>query len=212
MKAQTRFHKFSLGIGALALVALGSGTAFAEPHGGGHFGGEHFGGGGHFGGGDFGRVHPLVRGGDWHGDHGWHGGYGWHGPYGWYGPAWGGLALGLSFAALPAYYDTYWWGGVPYYYADGTYYSWEPNVGEYVTVAPPAGLQSQVAAQAPAEAQAPAGTQLMAYPEKGQTPEQQAADKTACQQWASQQASPNNPPDLARAESACLAGRGYSVE
>jgi hypothetical protein len=197
MKGQTRFHKFSLAVGALAVMALGTGSAFAAPHPGvGHFAG----------------AHPAFR-------------AGWHGRYGWYGPAWGGLALGLYFASLPLYYNTYWWGGVPYYYTDGTYYTWVPSAGEYVTVAPPSGLQAQVEAQAPAGTPAgtPAGAQpgaseaaqadvqVMAYPEKGQTPAQQDADKSACRQWASTQAPSSNQSDFVRAESACLAGRGYSV-
>jgi len=49
----------------------------------------------------------------WRLSHGWYGG-------GYYG-AWGGLGYGLFFATLPWYYDTYWWDGAPYYYADDVY-------------------------------------------------------------------------------------------
>ncbi len=56
-------------------------------------------------------------------------------------------ASGLGCISQPCliYYTTYYWGGVPYYYADNTYYTWDPNANQYVTVAPPAGLQAQVA-------------------------------------------------------------------
>ncbi len=51
------------------------------------------------------------------------------------------------------------------------------------------------------------------YPKNGQSPEQQATDKTECQQWAAQQAgqAAQNPGDYQRAMSACAEGRGYSV-
>ena len=52
--------------------------------------------------------------------YGWRGGYwGWRGGYGW---GWWGLpAAGLFLATLPFYYSTYWWNGVPYYYANDNY-------------------------------------------------------------------------------------------
>lgn len=164
--------------------------------------------------------------GGWHGGYyGWHGGYGWRGGYwgGWgccgWGWGWGGLGLGLYFASLPLYYSTYWWDGVPYYYADNTYYAYDPNVRQYVTVAPPAGLQ------APASDNAPTGTDLMAYPKSGQSAEQQSKDKFECHQWAVGQtgfdptlgataaaAPASKRSDYMRAQAACLEGRGYSVQ
>jgi len=157
--------------------------------------------------------------GGWHGGYGgWHGGYGWRGgfwgPWGW---GWGGLGLGLYFATLPYYYSTYWWGGVPYYYADNTYYRWNGGVGQYETVAPPAGLQNQAGAQGadPSE--------LIAYPKNGQTQEQLGKDKFECHRWAVGQTgfdptqpaggtASGNRSNYLRAQAACLEGRGYSVK
>jgi hypothetical protein len=210
-----------------AALALGSTAAFAQHGGGGHAGGGggHFGGGGgaHYGGGGY-RGGYGYHGG-YHGGYGYGGyrggyGYGWRGGYygGW---GWGlGLGLGLYFATLPLYYSTYYWGGVPYYYADNTYYTYDGNAGQYVTVAPPDGLAGQVGAQAPSSA----GTDVMAYPKNGQTDEQQKKDKYECHHWATTQsgfdptqgaapgASANKRNDYMRAQVACLEGRGYSVQ
>src|ERR1700737_4517542 len=71
---------------------------------------------------------------------GYYGGWGWGGL---------GLGLGLYFATLPLYYSTLWWDGIPYYYADDVYYRYDGNVRQYVTVAPPPGVQNQVTAQEP---------------------------------------------------------------
>src|SRR5450631_2742251 len=159
----------------LAALMLSSGTVLAQSHAG---GGGHFGGGGHaaVAHGGYGGGYGGYRGGyggyrGGYGYGGYRGGYGWRGGYygGW---GWGGLGLGLYFAALPLYYSTLWWDGIPYYYANDNYYVYDGNVGQYQTVAPPPGLQNQVAA--PEE---PVGTDLMAYPKNGQSPEQQAKDK-----------------------------------
>jgi hypothetical protein len=203
------------GIAALWMSA----PAFAQHAGGGHGGGGgyHVGGGYH---GGFGGYHGGYGG--YHGGYGWRGGFGWHGGYGWrggwYGPwAWGGLGLGLYFATLPLYYSTVWWDGIPYYYADNTYYVWNGTVNQYETVSPPAGLQSQ------ARAQSPGGSELIAYPKNGQSEEQQGKDKFECHRWAAGQTgfdptqagggpAPGNRADYRRAQAACLEGRGYSVK
>ncbi len=228
-----------------AALALGSTAAFAQHGGGGHAGGgggAHFGGGGggaHFGGGGggahvagggyrggYGGYHGGYGYGGYHG--GYRGGYGWRGGYGYgwrggYYGGWGlglGLGLGLYFATLPYYYSTYYWGGIPYYYADNTYYTYDGNAGQYVTVAPPAGLANEVSPQAPAGA----GTDVMAYPKNGQSDEQQKQDKYECHHWATTQsgfdptqgaapaASATKRSDYMRAQVACLEGRGYSVQ
>jgi hypothetical protein len=238
MKSRTPMSKFTaLLSGSLAALVLSS-TAFAQ-HSGGGSGGGHSGGGSHavsgggHAGGTYGGYHGGYSGyggyGGYHGGYGgYRGGYGWHGGYGGYwhggwgccgwGWGWGGLGLGLYFAALPLYYSTYWWGGVPYYYADNTYYLYDPNVRQYVTVAPPAGVQG------PRTDNQPAGTELMAYPKNGQTGEQQAKDRFECHEWAVQQsgfdptlgataaAAANKRSDYMRAQAACLEGRGYSVQ
>jgi hypothetical protein len=205
-------------VGCLVAAMLSGGAALAQGHAG---GGGHFGGGGHaavahggYGGGYHGGY-GGYRGGYGYG--GYRGGYGWRGGYygGW---GWGGLGLGLYFATLPLYYSTLWWEGVPYYYADDTYYRYDGSARQYVTVAPPAEVQSQNGAQEPV------GTDLIAYPKNGQSAEQQAKDKYECHHWATTQsgfdptqgatatASPLKRTDYMRAQAACLDGRGYSVK
>ena len=66
------------------------------------------------------------------------------------------------------------------------------------------------------------GTDLIAYPKNGQTPDQQAKDKFECHQWAVSQSGfdpsqgtptgANKRTDYMRAQAACLEGRGYSVQ
>jgi len=136
--------------------------------------------------------------------------------------------LGLYFSALPLYYSTYWWDGVPYYYADDTFYTWDGSAGEYQTVNPPPEVEQQ--------AQSQAGSDLIAYPKNGQSDQQQAKDKSECRQWAATQSGYNsgaaaasgapstaaagasatngatNQWDYQRAQAACLEGRSYSVK
>jgi len=142
----------------------------------------------------------------------------------WYRP-WGPRFLvvrppfGIGIDVLPPFYTTVWFGGLPYYYADGTYYLWEPARREYVVTQPPAG--SDAASTTP-----PAETDLYAYPKNGQGEEQQSSDRYACHDWARTQSGydPTQPlggvpandssakrADYRRAERACLEGRGYSV-
>ncbi len=126
--------------------------------------------------------------------------------------------MGLYFATLPLYYSTLWWDGIPYYYADDTYYRWNGAVNQYETVSPPPGLANQSAAQA-----GPAASDLIAYPKNGQSAEQLGKDKFECHRWAVSQtgfdptqpgggAAPGNRADYFRAQGACLEGRGYSVK
>jgi hypothetical protein len=195
------------------MVALAtSGSAMASHTGGGgggHSGGAHAS-GSHFGGGGY-------RG--WHGRGGWGGWGGWRGGYccGW---GWGWLGYGLFLGALPWYYSTYWWDGVPYYYADDAYYLWNGNVGQYEQVPPPAGLVDQAQ-------QAPSLTELFMYPKGGQSADQQARDRYECHRWAADQtgfdptqaaggvaanAAVAKREEYRRAEAACLEGRNYSVK
>ncbi len=177
---------------ALTLLMAG-GSAYAQHAGGAHggFGGFH--GGGYRGGGAAGGYRGGVS--TWRGGYGWRGGYyGWRGGYygGW--PYfYGALGYGLFFGALPYAYSTYWWDGVPYYYANSNYYQWDAAANAYETVAPPPSV----------------ATELFAYPRANQSAQQQARDRSECDQWATQQA--QNHADHLRAQSACLEGRGYSV-
>jgi hypothetical protein len=92
-------------------------------------------------------------------------------------------------------------------------------VGQYETVAPPAGVLSQAGSQGNPGA---APSDLIAYPKNGQSAEQTSKDKFECHRWAASQtgfdptqpgggASPGNRSDYSRAQAACLEGRGYSV-
>jgi hypothetical protein len=221
-------------VGALALAIGALTPAFGQGHSGGgghssggggghsggsaHFaGGSHFSGGTHFaaryyGGGFHGGGYYGTRGG-YYGHGGYNGGY-WHG--GFYGPRFG---YGWFLPVLPAFYATYWWGGIPYYYANDAYYTWSPNYNGYVATDPPAGAAdaSDSAAQAPATS-----GQTYNYPKNGQTDEQQATDRYQCHQWAVSQsgydptrsgaaAAGGQQMDYQRAITACLEGRGYSV-
>jgi hypothetical protein len=211
--------KAKLRLGAIALgVALLSTAPIAHAHGGGGGGGGHGGGyGGGHGGGYGGGGGRGGRGGFGH--RGFRGrGFG-YGGFGFY-DDFGLLGYGLYFDALPYYYSTYWWGGVPYYYANDNFYQWNGSVGQYETVRAPQSLANQVTAQG-------ADINLFAYPTNGQTAEQQATDRVECQQWATGQAGIASPPvgsaatisvpaakrqDYLRAQAACLQGRGYSVK
>jgi hypothetical protein len=169
----------------------------------------------------FGGSHVVARGGYGHAVGGYRGGYnyGYRGGYrgGYYG-GWGALGLGLFVASLPLYYSTYYWNGVPYYYADDYYYRYDNSARRYERVTPPSGLRDQ-AASGP-----PAGSELFAYPKNGQSEEQQARDKNECKDWARTQVGSADSSDAGsptpeardaeyvRAQTACLEGRGYSVK
>jgi hypothetical protein len=235
MESPKLIRNISLFLGTVAMATVMSTSAFAQHAGGGggHAGGggAHFSGGGHAGayGGGRGGAYGGYRGG-YGGYRGGYGGYGWRGGYGYggwrggwgccgWGWGWGGLGLGLYFATLPLYYQTYWWNGTPYYYADNTYYIYDPNAKQYQTVAPPDGLQGQTGETGGAPAMP---TELIAYPKNGQTADQQSKDKYECHKWAAGQtgydpttggaAPAAKRPDYMRAQAACLEGRGYSVQ
>jgi hypothetical protein len=81
---------------------------------------------------------------------------------------------------------------------------------------PPVSDSDSSGSAAPAEPLAsPSGDpgQVFMYPRNGQSTEQQAQDRTECQDWANQQAGSvaQNGPDYRRAMIACVEGRGYSA-
>jgi hypothetical protein len=221
--------------------------------GGGHFngGGAHFGGAGHFAaggargyaGGGFAHGYPAgFHGGGYaaHGGYGHGGGYYghgystgayWRGGY-WRGGFWPRAYYGLGFSwflpVLPLAYATYWYGDIPYYYANDVYYTYNQGYDGYVATDPPpvadsSGAEGSAGAApnaAPGQVapesgdQGAAGTgQIFMYPKNGQSVEQQATDKAQCQQWAQQQAGQvaQNGSDYMRAMAACVEGRGYSA-
>ncbi len=160
-----------------------------------------------------GGYHVPYRGGEYF----FHGGV-WYRPWG---PRYLVVAppIGIGIGLLPPYYSTVWFGGVPYYYADGTYYLWRPEQREYVVTTPPSDA-------APATTAPPTNPELYAYPKNGQNQEQQATDRYECHRWASDQSGfdPTQPlggvssadadakrDSYQRAQRACLEGRGYSV-
>jgi hypothetical protein len=129
-----------------------------------------------------------------------------------------GPPLGVFVPILPPYYTTVWVSGVPYYYANDTYYSWRADQNGYEVVDPP-GDQG-------ASTQTPPSDDLFIYPQNGQSDEQKNNDQYECHKWAFSQTGfdPTQgaggvPPeqtqskraDYQRAMRACLEGRGYSV-
>lgn len=154
----------------------------------------------------------------------------------WYRPYGGrfvvvGPPLGVFVPILPPYYTTVWFGGVPYYYSNDTYYEWNPQQGQYEVVVPPGvappGDDNTPSDVDPGSIEPPgAASELYSYPKNGQTQEQQEQDRYECHRWAADQSGfdPTQnvgggaPPDPARrgayqhAMSACLEGRGYTVK
>lgn len=142
----------------------------------------------------------------------------------WYAPRGGGFVvvgapLGVFVPVLPPFYTTLWVGGLPYYYANDTYYTWSADQNGYQVVDPPTD-------QSATTTQPPPSDDLYIYPQSGQSDEQQANDKYECHKWASSQSgfdptqsaggvSPDQVAakraDYDRAIRACLEGRGYSV-
>jgi Family of unknown function (DUF6515) len=134
-----------------------------------------------------------------------------------------GAPLGLFVPVLPPFYTTMWIGGVPYYYANDTYYVWSQTNNGYEVVDPP---NDQGASPYAPEPPPPQGDNLFIYPQQGQSGEQQSQDQYECHKWSSSQtgfdptqAGGGVPPDQAgarradyqRAMIACLQGRGYSA-
>jgi hypothetical protein len=129
--------------------------------------------------------------------------------------------VGLFVPWLPPYFTTVWWNGIPYYYANDTYYVWDNVRQEYQVVAPPVGVEAS------GTTRAPASDQLFVYPKNGQSSEQQAKDLYECHRWAVDQSgfdptvagggvapekAVDKRNDYFRARVSCLEGRGYSVK
>jgi hypothetical protein len=138
----------------------------------------------------------------------------------WYAPSGPGFVVvrppsGLVISVLPPFYSTLWFGGVPYYYADSVYYTWQPDQNGYAVVDPPEN------ADAPSAPPDTAQQDLIIYPKNGQSKDQQAADQFECHTWAKGQTgfdptqpgggSAMNRSNYSRAMSACLQARGYQV-
>jgi len=147
----------------------------------------------------------------------WYGGGVWYRPYG---TRYVVVAppVGVFVSVLPSFYSTLWFGGIPYYYANDTYYLWRESRRAYEVVAPPP--------DAAAASVDPVTEDIFVYPREGQGEEQVAFDRYECHRWASDETGfdPTQPwggvaEDRAgalrdaylRAMTACLEGRGYTV-
>src|SRR5271154_1494814 len=139
----TKFRSSALAVCGIAALAL-TAPAFAQR------GGVAVARGSAYGGGYRGGYYGGYRGGYYGGYRGYYGYRGWYGGY--YPWVWGGLGLGL--------YSTYWYGGIPYYYAGDTYFLWDPKMGQYGTVAQPSGAPNP-----PRQV----WSEVIVYPKNGQT-------------------------------------------
>jgi hypothetical protein len=127
-------------------------------------------------------------------------------------------------------YATYWWGGVPYYYANDVYYTYNSGYNGYVVTDPPPADESTSSGDGSYDSAEPSSSdasssegsaEVYAYPKSGQTDEQQATDRYECHKWATAQSgfdptrgtqASGNSVDYRRAMVACLDGRGYSTK
>jgi hypothetical protein len=225
------------GGGHAAVGHAGGGARFAGPGhfaGGGHVASAYHGGAYAHGAGFAGHTGYVGghgystgwRGGSWGGWRGsaWRGGY-WHG--GFWPRAFYGAGFSWFLPILPLAYATYWYSGMPYYYANDVYYTWNPTYDGYVATDPPPVADSSGSADVggppPSDAGSqqdpgpgpggPVAGQIFMYPKNGQSAEQQATDRTECQRWATEQAGQvaQNGSDYNRAMVACVEGRGYSA-
>jgi hypothetical protein len=124
-----------------------------------------------------------------------------------------GIPFGLFVTTLPGYYTSFWFGGTRYFYSDHTYYVFEPERRGYVVTHSPYGDDED-------EDTSRLGDDLFVYPARGQSEQQQADDRYECHRWAVDQ-SRYDPldddydaglrADYQRAMTACLTGRGYTV-
>lgn len=127
---------------------------------------------------------------------------------------------GIIVPVLPPSYATVVVAGVPYYYANGTYYASAPGQG-YAVVDPPPGVEAAsatdaaapaYAAPAPATVSSTAPSDPIVYPRNGQSLPQTDRDRGECAQWATGQARGTSGPQVfQRAFDACMDGRGYTV-
>lgn len=135
--------------------------------------------------------------------------------------------IGLFVPFLPLFYTTIWFNGIPYYYANEIYYSQTP--GGYVVVEPPQGEVSETPPDTTEgeEGEDIADDKMFIYPRKGQSEEQQDADRYECHKWAAEKTNydptkiPSKIPaeqiiqkrsDYQRMMADCLDSRGYTAK
>ena len=127
--------------------------------------------------------------------------------------------IGMMVGVLPPYYSTLWIGGIPYFYADGTYFLWRESARRYEVVEEPRNSVARGEVSYSAD-------DLYVYPRDGQSEDKQASDRYECHRWASGQTGfdPVQPEryegggtletrraEYRRAITACLEARGYTV-
>jgi len=220
-----------------ALVMAGAVTAQAGPHGGGGHGSP----GGYRGGyvpapgavprgqwwdGAYGHGHyypvagwrvatvpPHAHWVPWHGvRYGTYGGV-WYAPYG---ASYVVVRppVGVVIAGLPAFATAVTIGGLGYWYGNGIYYREYAGGGYEVVPSPIVGVPDGSVGTA----------RTYIYPKNGQSAEKQASDEYECHRWAANQTGfdptaaatgqstvTTQRSDYARAQNACLEGRGYTV-
>jgi hypothetical protein len=168
----------------------------------------------------YGRPGPGYGRAGW--AHGGYHGYNWGGGY-WHGAFWPRAYYGWGFPlflpVLPAIYATYYWGGIPYYYANNVYYTWNPDQNGYTVTDPPP-VDGTAGSTDDSNNQPANASDVYAYPQNGQTDEQQSNDRYECHTWARSQtgfdptvsSSTGNADDYRRAMIACMNARGYSSQ
>jgi hypothetical protein len=144
--------------------AVGHGYAGGAGHAGYGYGGHAGGYAGHAGygyGGGHAGGYAGHAGGYYHGystGRYWGGGY-WHG--GFWPRAYYGLGFPWFLPILPLAYATYWYDGIPYYYANDAYYTWNQGYDGYTVTDPPPVSDSGAAA-------GPAQGEGQGYQDQGQ--------------------------------------------
>jgi len=125
--------------------------------------------------------------------------------------------IGAVVTELPLGYIAFNNGFDTYFYVNSTYYRWSDSETAFVVVAKPNGADEAVE-EATRE-------RIFAYPNAGQSEEQQAKDRYECHQWAvsetnvdptledeNEELALEDVTNYRRALSACLEGRDYSVK
>ena len=126
---------------------------------------------------------------------------------------------GIRIAKLPSRYSTIWHNRRAYYYANSTYYIWEPTYNSYVVVDQPESIQTREPPLVEED--------LYVYPAQGQSDTQLADDRYACHARGrdATQYDPTSPPsgvsnhilsnmraDYLSIMRGCLLELGYSVQ
>jgi hypothetical protein len=118
-----------------------------------------------------------------------------------------------------------WVGGSRFYYADGSYFTYEPVRRGYVVVRSPYRDDDEYYDDAGGDGGGGSGedrdNDLYIYPMRGQSEQQQSDDRYQCHRWAVDQThydptdseyDRDDRSEYDRAIGACLTGRGYSVK